>query len=177
MFRLTIGYRAMLGGRDRCDENLSGCLSVILFSHCSDDPVLAFRRLRTGCGQSLKWALRGGVFDVVIEEWDVGDGIGVGTSVWRGMRSPGFVGWREIKKGPACAGPFLFLNGAADETRTRDSLLGRQRLYQLSYHRSVSSTLVQTHGYCTSSPSWSVGRKFGFKGLILGPVDALPGKK
>ena len=28
------------------------------------------------------------------------------------------------------------LNGAEDETRTRDSLLGRQILYQLSYFRS-----------------------------------------
>ena len=33
-------------------------------------------------------------------------------------------------------------NGAGDETRTRDSLLGRQALYQLSYPRKGASDII-----------------------------------
>ena|GEM_PF-1381425 len=41
-----------------------------------------------------------------------------------------------VKKNPRLNdGDFVYENGAADEIRTRDILLGRQMLYQLSYHR------------------------------------------
>lgn len=68
-----------------------------------------------------------------------------------------------------------FLNGAGDESRTRDLLLGKQTLYQLSYTR---MSLVLYHRDRTGEPSrpWQVGGA-GF-GLAEGAnvvVGAQPG--
>ena len=45
-----------------------------------------------------------------------------------------FTIFRKLKRPTECES-FYCLNGAEDEARTRDSLLGRQVLYQLSYFR------------------------------------------
>jgi hypothetical protein len=54
--------------------------------------------------------------------------------------------------------PGIFRRGAGDGTRTRDSLLGRQELYQLSYSRKVghksSPPLTCYHtGFASASPA------------------------
>jgi hypothetical protein len=58
------------------------------------------------------------------------------------------VTWIEVLKPPAWAesGRFGSKNefGAGDGTRTRDSLLGRQELYHLSYSRIVTIILAKT---------------------------------
>ena len=47
-----------------------------------------------------------------------------------------------MTKGSVNLRRFPFLNGAGDESRTRDLNLGKVALYQLSYSRSEPSILV-----------------------------------